>query len=183
MGARTRKRIERIISAFNQYHPKDGIEAEKTCNIVLKPVAEQGAYRDTYFIEGVPLVVKFPKNNGGTHSHAKAEIKAIRRLRRGKKRYKLLQKYIPETYYENLKTGVIVMRQYKPLRSKYDILIADVLEKLVSVVWPEHVEDGTDVHGSNIALDDDGHLKIIDLGYFTEEGHDYESAESEGPTT
>lgn len=183
MGARTQKRIDKIVEAFNKSNPKDCMEAESACGIELTPVAEQGAYRDTYFIRGVPLVVKFPNNDGGSHSHARAEIKSIRRLRRGKKKYKLLQKYIPETYYENLKTGVIVMRRYKPLRSKYDILIADVLEKLVSVVWPEHVSDGTDVHGANIALDDKGKLKIIDLGYFTEEGHDYESAESEGFTT
>jgi len=177
MKSRTETKVKRIVESFKQHNPKTCLEAEKLCNIELTPVAEQGAYRDTYFVKGAPLVVKFPKNTAGTASHSRAEIKAVRRILRGKRKYRLLHSYMPEIFYGNVKTGVILMRRYKPLRSKYDVQIADTLERLVQVLWPEKVWT-TDVHGANIALDDDDEFKIIDLGYFTKEGHEYESAES-----
>jgi len=162
---------EEVIAEFKNWKPKDCLEAEICCGIRLVPFAVgRGAYRDIYTIKGLPdLIVKFPKHS---KAHSVGEIKAIRKILNSKTKYTELKKLMPTLLYSDLRTGVIIMPKYKKLVTKYDSLISDLVESIVNLEWDEKVIT-TDVHYENLGLDAKGRPVIIDLGYFTNEGHDF----------
>ena len=179
MGKRTQKRIAKLVELFEAYNPKDAHEIEKACKVRLIPIpSATGAFKDVYYIKGYPVVVKVPKTDQKAFIyHSSAEIRTVRHVLKSKRKYKVLHDYMPEIFYGNVRTGVIVMRKYRlygyrPGNSDRYAL-AQLIRELCDSVWPFHKlgeECTTDIGTSNIAKKDNGYPVIIDLGYFLPEG-------------
>lgn len=180
MGKREQNKVKKIIKYFNDNHPVTKEVVEKSCKVKLTPVSGSGAYRRTYLVDDLPIVIKFPNYSGGSVKHSRAEIKTITKITKSKRKYLQLKRYMPELLYSNLKTGVIIMKKYKPYDYTHDhVVIAELITQLVNQLWlnlPENTScDSADVCYNNIGADENGNPKLLDLGYFMQEGHAYQS--------
>lgn len=136
---------------------------------------DSGAYRAVVKIKNSSVVVKFPISESGVN-HARAEYNTVQKVLKNK-RLEPLRKFMPEIYYFDKTSGVIVMEYYKPVKpNKYGLMISDLLRHIVRLVHP-YAKKGhsTDVACSNIGLgkDDWGNYErpvILDLGYFDDLG-------------
>jgi hypothetical protein len=164
MTDRTEKRVAAVVKMFHEKEPA----TIDNLNLKLTPIGVSGAYRKVYRINGLPLVIKEPKDKS-CRKHARAEYKTIQRILRYKK-YARLTRYMPEVYYFNEKTGLMLMHYYRPLPKRYKC-IARLLDVIVELTWPYAMDQNEcDVHGGNVALTEDNLPVIIDLGYFSELG-------------
>jgi 5-methylthioribose kinase len=173
-NARCDGQLGEIIDRFFQNNPKNE-EGIKKLGLRLRDISDaNGAFRVVYKINGLDLVVKVPYFDSGI-LHSKAEIKALSRINRLKK-YKIIREYMPDVYYANTKTGIIVMRYYKPLKyTKINIAAVSILYSLVESVWLEcasSLAGCTDISVNNCGIDAPNSysytIKVIDLGCFLE---------------
>jgi hypothetical protein len=161
-------RIEEIVKLLKIHKPKT-VEATRKLGIKLRFIAD-GAYRNTYKIKDVPLVMKFPKGRSG-RDHSSAEIQTIRTINK-KKMYKPLREFMPTMYYGDARNGIIMMEYYKPLvsiRGGQKYIIGRLMKKCMAQLWPEAKKDYTsmDIHSANIGVNEDNdNVVFIDLGYF-----------------
>jgi len=166
-----RKSVEELHQLLIENEP---LSLNKLKDLRLKPKhIASGAYRNIYRLKGTEFIVKIPKGTDGL-AHSLVEIKTIRQILRFKRKYKLLQEYIPFVLYDDLQTGIIVMEYYKALED-YDEYgrIADAIQLLVRnliySLWPPSITRWSiDIHEGNIGLTKEGGFKIIDFGYFND---------------
>lgn len=135
----------------------------------LQFVAE-GQFREVYHIVGTSIVVKIPRVRGCSHrthkknvAHATTEYRAWRRIMsRG---YTEIRPYMPEILYHNKATGLVLMRQYRPVpRLKKNRETLSRLGRSISRIVAE--TRFPDVHAGNAGIDEDGNIRLIDLGLF-----------------
>lgn len=162
------------IQDIKDFKPKT-IGDIKHLGFKVKLLPTDGLYRDVYRIAGRPLVVKVPKDEEQPSledniNHSKAEWKAVKRIKRFKK-FETLKRYMPEIYYFNEKTGLMVMKYYPKIK-KYSHMVSRLLEEIVDLTWPYAVSgESVDMHGENVAYDEETDTPvIIDLGYFSASG-------------
>ena len=163
--------VEEVVKLFKKHNPATPEEARKLTGLKLKYLGE-GCFRDAYRIKGTDLVVKFPlwgEYEGIDHSCS--EIDTVKKVKRMAK-YKPLRMFLPEFYYTDYGTGVIIMEYCKKLgygREK----IADLIDSFVSSILGCD-RYGSDMHYNNIGVkvteDEWGckttEYKIIDFGIF-----------------
>lgn len=168
-----KEKIKRLVNKLKSRPIKRLADIRKLGIKAWKIDKGNGAYRVVYKVSGLPVVVKLPARFETDKEHSRQEYKMYKKL---KKNFKQIRKYLPVIYYCNEKTGMVVMRYYKLLKTppyhEYDnkehpawqdkearYALADHLEKLYS--------GASDVSNSgNVARDTDGQLKVIDLGCF-----------------
>ena len=179
MTARTESRIQKIVALFEQYKPKSFEQVEGLGIKITEIDRSSGAFRDTFRVKGLPIVIKIPrgaendsKGFPSNIAHSNEEMKAYRKIMRVKK-YEKLRDYMPEIYYHNRNTGVIVMKRYERLkyRNKYHIALSDLLDKLSMAVWSDDELDigCLDIGCANCGMESYGDyfkLVVLDLGLF-----------------
>jgi hypothetical protein len=173
------ERAKDVVYTFKEYdirRPKDILRVTGFKNRFL----DLGAYRKVYKLSDFPLVVKFPihiPNEEGFEEdcqHSVLEYKAYKKILSRNRIYARLIPYLPKLYYINPKTGVLLSHYYRPiLNTKFRKLgdsIALLLSDIVELSWKrvEKLKPNSelDVHSGNLGLDENGRIKIIDMGYF-----------------
>lgn len=166
--------VDEIIEKLENYLPTTERDLMVDCELPLKFLGE-GAYRITYSVVGTDMVVKIPSkqkivNDDNTESpsycvsHALHELRSISRIKRKNSKFKFLQPYLPEIYFTDENTGVILMKRYFGIGSnKYRNLIEQLEEKVREVSYCDY----SDIDNSgNFGVDRQGKLKLIDFGCF-----------------
>lgn len=170
--------IKEIIRRVKYHHPVDADEWEDSIGVPLIELGG-GSFRDTFAVQGLRLVVKFPKPkekragyargdwSAACHrNHSRREIDRVRQISRRRSLIHL-KRYLPKFYYMNWKTGVIVMEQLKVLdyRSPTEMKEWEKSIELLEKVFKDTFQnrDYPDVSPMNVALVGD-QLKVIDLG-------------------
>lgn len=116
-----------------------------------------GVYREVFAIKGLGVAVKFPLEGMGGVDHSRKEIRAFEKL--FKRAPAALRKHLPEIYYTNKRTGVIVMKEYKPCHSA-----GDKLSKMLREFFKQPSGGDYDDYGyCNFGLDG-RRLIALDLG-------------------
>lgn len=154
---------QEVISFFKKNRPTfEQIKA----NFLLKKVGD-GLFRNVYAIDD--LVVKVPKKSNlkTDHTsnlyHARAEVRQINRIRKMKK-YKLLRSFLPEIYYFDKKSGILLMPYYQKPTKKDAEVAAEIFSRLAREVGRH---SGGDIHDQNVMYDlENETYVIVDLGYF-----------------
>jgi hypothetical protein len=161
------KKDKKALDLIRKHNPSDLMEAHEI-GLRMKYL-DSGVFRDCYRIKDSRLVIKFPNEDSDAISHSRVEVRRIKKLAE----HKVLAKYMPEVYYHNSKTGVVVMEYCsKGFNTKDNFgdsigaglslfLLGDLIRKLTGVRMD-------DVHDGNLRLTvEAGHyqLKFIDLGY------------------
>lgn len=171
MTDRTLKQIEKVVAQFKAKQPKN-LEAVENMDYTLKPIGD-GAYRTVYKIGNLPIVVKVPTHTGGScKRHAIAEWRAVQRILKFKK-YIELQPFVPKIYYFDPKSGIMIVHYYKPAPVKYRRSVSMLFERYLPRIWALGYRSKwstVDTHRDNIAIDEEGVPKLIDLGYFSQYG-------------
>jgi tRNA A-37 threonylcarbamoyl transferase component Bud32 len=117
----------------------------------------EGVYRSGYKVRHCDLVIKFPTDAEGV-KHSAQEIKRLRRL----KQCGTLDRFLPEVFYYDKKSGVIVMRYYPEFVDFEDeadamgSMIGALIQRLTRVKC-------SDIHTDNVRQNKDDAI-IIDLG-------------------
>jgi hypothetical protein len=170
-----------VAQVLKDHHPKSPKEFKEKCGMKLMKLGT-GLYRSTYKVVGVSVVIKFPNYMCGVDKseyhtyrdevyHMISEHRAISKILRCKRKYRMLKQFVPDVYYFNRKTGVIATEQCVKLRNSDVSMAKDMLVHLVNdiveLTWA--ARGCTDLHSSNIGVSLSGDLKIIDFGYFYEE--------------
>lgn len=159
------------MSRFRQRKPSDVEEALSKCGVTLRHL-DSGAFRKTYQVGELPLVVKFPRNTSGI-AHSAIEMRVHKRIKRARKRYKPLLKYMPTIYHHEPVTGVIVMRMYTPLgwNDTNSEICHGLEEKIANAIkhtkWA--AKWGLDCSPTNVGRDAKGKLVLLDLGCFEDQ--------------
>lgn len=143
----------------------------------------EGCYRAIYKVKNLPIIIKFPLRGFGftAYEHSATEWRVYTRLKESKdKRIKKLKRYLPTIYYFNEDTGMTVMREYKMLppdpsywetpksnpqykaKEKASITRSRLSDRLNDLYWG----CGDIENDGNVAIDNNGQLKVIDLGCF-----------------
>ena len=164
--------IREVCFLLTENNPKTIAEIKKL-GILLKKLGS-GAYRNTYKVIGLPIVLKIPNDTPAARRHSEEEIKVVKKIKRLRK-YRILRKYMPYIHFYNPKTRIIGMQYYDTKSNKYKDGTASILSDLIEEVWSDASRSSADIHRENIALDKEGQIKIIDLGYFTERGRGWSS--------
>jgi hypothetical protein len=171
-----------VLRRFRHHKPKNADEALRNCLVPLTYLSE-GAYRRTYQIGNLPLVIKFPYcsdwyedkpieernyalSNGIKHSNT--EMRSLRRILRSKGKYVKLHRYMPKVYHFNPATGAVLMHKYRnPNRTtrKFNRMLEriDAEAQAVMKKWVDVDNPG------NIGYDEKGRVVILDLGCFEDE--------------
>lgn len=127
-----------------------------------------GLFRSGYKIRNCDLVIKFPgkddvkPSDGGkeNRAHSAQEIRRINRLMKTG----ALNRFLPEIFYHDTKTGVIVMRYYPPFKDFEEL--ADALGRMVGdLIFRITRVKCTDVHTENVRRGPNDRAILIDLGY------------------
>lgn len=142
---------------------------EDVQNFVKVRLIGQGVYRKVYKVVGHNLILKVsntPETKSG-QNHSVSEYRAVKRIKRESK-FSVLRSYMPDIYYCNTKTGLLLMERYKPIPETNRTILIELLNDLVETVYD--YKDGKDLHSDNVMIDKWGMLKIIDLGYFSDLG-------------
>lgn len=173
MSSRVQSRIDHIVNLFKTKNPTSKADIERL-GIKLRGL-DSGVFRKVFKITGVPLVVKIPQHSGRScRRHALAEHRAIRKINR-EKGYEDLRPFMPTVYYTNQQTGMMLVHYYKPIEPKYRKIISKLIHALIIRIWPYAMKGrSVDIHSGNVAIDpEDGQVKLIDLGYFSDYGKGY----------
>lgn len=123
-----------------------------------------GCYRNVHELSGLGAVIKFPKCRDNSEwmkslLHARKEILAFAKIRKSQH---WLREYLPETYYEDLKSGVIVMKKYQPRPRYKNKTLTRGLQKFFDTV-----AGNQDFDGHNLGCDlITKKVVIIDLGLY-----------------
>lgn len=99
----------RVLRKVRKNHPA-GPEDFKKLGIRIRPLGV-GAFRSVYRVNGVNLVVKFPRPGTDfiiNKIHTRTELARIKKFRR----FGWMRKYLPKVYYHNSKTGVSIIEFY-----------------------------------------------------------------------
>ena len=163
--------IQHTVRRFEEYTIRCPEDLMTVLGIKYR-LLDSGAYRTVVKLVGLPLVVKFPLTDMKCDKkHSEYEFRAVNKILRYKRKYRILVKYVPQLYYFNKETGVLVGHYYQPLKGtkKEKNLIANLVSDVVDSTWDGRRGHGTeDMWDANMALNKYGHIKIIDMGFFYE---------------
>ena len=152
--------LKNVIKQFEYYRPTSEKQVLLKCEVPLEYLAS-GAFRNVYTVPGLPIVVKIPSNPGGRR-HAQEEIRFIKDLMKNTLMRERMQRYLPVTYYMNLKSGVSVAHKYSMLRdtSNNERMTQKVAQKVSDILeigeWDSHVY--------NFGRDERGRVVVLDFG-------------------
>jgi len=120
----------------------------------------KGLFRSGYKIKGCDLVIKFPGDDAEDKQHSRAEIRRLRRLRKAG----TLGEFLPEVFYYDPKSGVVVMRYYREFENfeKQADAMGRMIQKLIFRIARVRC---TDIHTENVRKRDMKDAVLIDLGY------------------
>lgn len=159
---------DKIIQSLDAVRPYGAEAALMECNLPLKYLGS-GAYRHVYHIVGTSLIIKFPcLNSNGQPStvnigHARDEYAAVSRVSSSKaKKYLEIKKHMPELYYHNCCTGLILGQKYKMLPTRANAIRTELSNKVCKAL---RLCDGDITNSGNVGMDTRGTLKILDAGY------------------
>lgn len=153
-----------IIELFNKYHFESVYDIKKA-GLKIKEIGS-GEFRTAYLIEK-QLVAKFPtgdirycKSNWGHTAigHSINEVAAIKKVLKTRK-FRPMHRYMPEILYFNEETGVILMHRYDSVSSDKSI-ICGMITDLADDIGLNYC----DFHEYNVGINDDGEVKVLDLG-------------------
>ena len=145
-----------------------------SAGVPLGSLLGSGAFRVSFKVADLPLVVKFPlcdgllSKNPDYHEgkwHTTTEVKRIERL----SKFPFMRKYLPKIYYHDRKSGVLVMHWYDEFNDDFirycslGNMAADLMYRLTGVKT-------IDIHGGNTRTsnrleDEKGRTILIDIGY------------------
>ena len=129
-------------------------------NLKLRHIGS-GAFRDTYRVGKLPIVIKIPFNE---ISHARHEARVITKVMKDEK-FKALRPFMPKLYYYDKKTGIIVMEYCRTMKyGPTSDAVSKIFSTLVSKLFRKPMYDESDIRGYNIGKNNNGQYKIIDLG-------------------
>src|SRR5271163_277737 len=106
-----------IISLLRDLKIINSVDFKRKTGLKLKKLGE-GLDRIVYRVEDSNLVVKFcrfEKDRLNRIGQSYAEYASWKTIMRSKKKYKSLQKYMPEIYYFNATTGVTLVKMYSKI--------------------------------------------------------------------
>ena len=104
-----KKKINAAIRIIKDWKPRTNQDLKKT-GLAFTYIGE-GAFRRAFQIDGLPLVIKFPRLDGDDNDartcirHSVIEMRKIEALRK----FRLMRPHIPKVYYFDKTSGVIVM--------------------------------------------------------------------------
>lgn len=161
-----------VIRRLRKEQPVSALEVLDNCRLPLQHIGA-GAFRDVYHVLGTSLVLKIPRYglNGQPEDdyetniqHARDEYAIWKRITNSKRKYKHFKQYMPEIVYFNKGTGLIVTRMYTKVKSRrlHRKLVSKLDENMAALMG----HTTADIHMTNVALDNKGNLKLIDLGCF-----------------
>lgn len=162
---------EDIISFFRRFRPRSVKELRA---MGLKAiVVGSGLFRDAVRVEGV-VIAKFPKrldggwdNDGeGCVEHIIDELNAVRLIQKEEK-YKPLRRFLPEFYFIDRKNAVVLMPEYKRIRSSNQACWAS---EFISNLAFDLGFSNTDLHEHNVMKHRED-IVIVDLGFFGSNEH------------
>lgn len=160
-------KLDDIVSVLHRKKPRTAEDILKLCNLPLKWVAS-GSFRDVYKIVGAPHVIKVPIGKDGKR-HAAQEHRALVRLKTHRHFARLWSKLPRIDYYEP-STGLILMPFYKAVSPRpKNLELMNQIEDLVVILVNTHPDLG-DEKWDNYGWDDEGNLRIVDLGRFQRNG-------------
>lgn len=132
-----------------------------------------GVFREVVKVAGLPLVVKFPLNEGRALNpnyregiaHSQSEVRKINRL----KKLRWMRKYLPKVYYYERASGVLVMHWY-PSFNENTCDFEDATARFVGVLFRHATGTSMiDYHSGNACrgVDNQGdtYPVLIDFGY------------------
>lgn len=150
--------ISRVVRRIRALKPKT-IRELRAAGIAARLLGT-GAFRNGYKIRNCDLVVKFPLSEFGV-THSAHEMGRLRRLRR----IKVLDRFLPEVYYYDKKSGVIVMKHYAAFRDfeEQADAMGNMIEKLIFRIARVKC---TDIHTENIRQGryPNARAVLVDLG-------------------
>jgi hypothetical protein len=158
-----------VIRRLMRHMPKDAQEMLDYCGLPLQHIG-CGQFRAAYHVLGTSLIVKVPhkgrtrKRTEENVQHSRDEYTVWKRMRASIRKFKALKRYMPELVYYNSLTGIIVVRKYDklPYSKEHNALIRELELTVTSVMKTKEA----DIHYGNLGRDEDGNVKIIDMGLF-----------------
>lgn len=150
------------LNQINKWLPNSLQEIMGNCKLPLEFIAD-GAYRYAFRIVGAGLVVKVPKVGRNDKRHAKTEWQVYNKIKRSTNRYVKLKPYLPEIYYFDPKSGIIVMEELKPIKGRKQRIEMEKIDGLF-MSYIDNLSEA-DVHDKNVGVDKKGNIKVLDFGY------------------
>lgn len=157
--------IIKLLSSRVPYTPES---AMMECKLPLKYLGS-GAYRHVYHITGTKLILKFPcLDTRGLPSncnieHARNEYDAVSRITGSSgRKYSSIKKHMPALYYHNCCSGLILGEKYKLLSDTDNETRAALSKKVCRTL---KMDDCDITNYSNVGVDRQGTLKLLDCGY------------------
>ncbi len=165
MPSKAKIPITRIVRKLRAIRPQQASDL-RAAGVSLRLLGS-GLYRDGYKVKDCDLVLKFPRKialKSGKKSlaegrkHSAAEIRRLRRLRQ----VTCLDKFLPEIFYYDKKSGVIGMKYYPTFTDFEDQ--ADAMGTVIeSLIFGVSRIRCTDIHTENVRQNKERAV-IIDLG-------------------
>jgi len=174
-----------LFDGLCEFAPSTVREARKT-NFPIGREIGSGSYRTVYTLKGFPdLVIKFPESHFDSKSigtypqfqqpqfkspeaHIEAEMDNIKIIN-STARYAVLRPHIPTIYFYDPVTHVQVAKRYRPTPAgsyKFTKPLTELFEKTLRLREPKDYRyAGSDFAFSNIMLDENDRLIVVDLGY------------------
>ena len=153
-----------IISLLRDLKIINAVDFKRKTGLKLRKLGE-GLDRIVYRVEDSNLVVKFcrfERDRLDRSGQSYAEYSSWKTIMRSKKKYKSLQKYMPEIYYFNAITGVTLVKMYHKITfGEAQKVNHSINAAFYSVLG--NLSDA-DLHEHNIGYDTDFSIKVIDLG-------------------
>jgi hypothetical protein len=151
-----------VIALFEKHNPSSYEEAVKL-GIRLKCIGV-GVYREVYSVPRLNIAIKFPRTSDEYDeswyecnvSHAILEAEAIELINSVDEK---LAKHVPDIYYFNEDTGVLIVKKYKQTHAYRHYKFVDKIAEILGLE-----EDNNDFIGSNIGIDTDSTKILLDLG-------------------
>jgi hypothetical protein len=150
------------VRRIRAHKPKSKEDFEKIGVPLENDSFDNGSFREVFLtrFKALKIVVKFAMGKSGV-VHSSMEIKKLAKL----SKFKLLRPYLPEVYYHNYRTGIIVMRKYPEFKWKREVdyvakigaLTGKLIQALTSVEMDDIREDNIRSDGKKFVF--------IDLGY------------------
>lgn len=173
---KTAKHIPTVIKRLVENKPKDILEIRRLG--IHTRYIEEGAFRTTYKVRGIPLVLKVPMCDCNPRTeecsrececvtHSRNEYKTYNKIKSDKK-YRALRGFMPKIYYYDDATGIIAMRYYKVLKNTVaNIAICDLLNQFFRQTLI--IGEDVDIRPANVGADEEDYsdstfYRIIDLG-------------------
>jgi len=151
-----------LISLFEKHNPAN-YEETVDLGIRLKCIGV-GVYREVYSVPRLNIAIKFPRMSdeydeswyGCNVSHAILEMEAIELINSIDRK---LAKHVPEVYYFDEGTGVLITKKYKQTHAYKHYKFVDKISEILGIDLGNN-----DFIGSNIGIDKDGTKILLDLG-------------------